>query len=112
MLGLGAALPVPRVASKPLKPMLPGVFAEDRVKFYDAGHVSGVVNAPVYSAVAGSYDMGSLAQVSLSVPALAGQIWVYATLNKADEESGIGWLCGQLAGGAGGGDGGCSGTTV
>lgn len=91
MLGLGAALPLPRVASKPLKLMQPGVFAEDRVKLYDVGHVSGLVNAPVYNAVAGSYDMGSLSQVSFSVPALAGQVWVYATLNKADEETGVGW---------------------
>jgi hypothetical protein len=91
MLGLSAALTLPRVASKPLKMMPAGVFAEERVKFYDVGHVSGVVNAPVYSPGAGRYDMGSLAQVSLSVPALAGQIWVYVTLNKADEENGIGW---------------------
>ncbi len=91
MLGLSAALPLPRAASKPLKAMPSGIFAEDRGKFYDAGHVAGVVNAPVYSSVAGSYDMGSLAQVSLTVPALAGQVWVYATLNKADEETGIGW---------------------
>lgn len=91
MLALGCGLPVRRAASKPLKAMPDGVFAEDRGKFYDVGHVSATVNAPVYSAVAGSYDMGSLAQVSLSVPALSGQVWVYATLNKADEETGIGW---------------------
>ena len=91
MLGLSCGLPVRRVASKPLKAAPAGLFAEDRGKFYDNGHVSGVVNAPVYSAAAGSYDMGSLAQVSLSVPALTGQVWVYATLNKADEETGIGW---------------------
>lgn len=91
MLGLSSALSLPRLASKPLKLVQPGIFAEDRVKLYDAGHVSATVNAPVYSAALGSYDMGSLAQVSLTVPALAGQVWVYATLNKADEESGVGW---------------------
>ncbi len=61
MLGLSAARPLPRVASTPLKATLQGVFAEDRVKFYDAGHVAGTVNAPVYSCVSGSYEMGSLA---------------------------------------------------
>jgi len=78
--------------SSSVEAALSGILSTTQAKLEDISHVSAVTNGPVWQGSAYRIATPAVsATISMNVPALAGKVWVYAEMEKDNEETGQGW---------------------